>query len=174
MTGDILLGVVVGAHGIGGGVRVKTFTEKPEHLAAYGALHTPEGRVLEVASAHAAKGGALVVRFKGLADRSAAEALTGAKLFVSRSTLPEAAHEEFYRADLIGLRAQDNEGRVIGEIHAIHDHGAGDVIEILRSDGDTLLLPFSKDFVPQINLSDGYVVVAEPPDSEAEEQRGVE
>jgi 16S rRNA processing protein RimM len=174
MTGDILLGIVVGAQGLGGDVRVKTFTDTPERLAAYGALHTPDGRVLEVVSAHAAKGDALVVRFKGVGDRSAAEALTGAKLFVSRCDLPATTQEEFYHVDLIGLRAEDNEGRVIGEICGIHNHGAGDVIEILRSDGGTLLLPFSKDFVPQVDLANKFVVVSEPEDIEAEERRGVE
>lgn len=174
MTADILLGVVVGAHGLNGELRVKTFTGTPEHICAYGPLHTPEGRRLEIASARASRGDVLIVRIRGIHDREAAKALAGAKLLVSRSALPATAQEEFYHADLIGLRAQDGEGHVIGEIRAVHNHGAGDVLEIQRSKGDTLLLPFSKDFVPQVDLTNRFVVVSEPEDTEAEEQRGVE
>lgn len=174
MTGDILLGVVVGAQGLAGEVRVKTFTETPERLSAYGALHTPEGQTLQIASTRAGKGNILVVRFTGIDDRGTAEALAGAKLLVPRSALPATAQEEFYHADLIGLRAQDSEGRVIGEIRAIHNHGAGDVIEIERGDGGTLLLPFSKEFVPQVDLAGGCIVISEPEDEEAEERHGVE
>jgi 16S rRNA processing protein RimM len=174
MTGEILLGVVTGAQGLKGELRVKTFAHAPERLSAYGPLHTPDGRVLEIVAARAANSGVAIVRFKGIDDRVAAEALAGNKLFVSRNALPETGHDEFYHADLVGLRAQDNEGRILGEIRAIHNFGAGDVIEIERGDGGTLMLPFTRDFVPGIHLADKYVVVAEPPDAEAEEQRGVE
>jgi 16S rRNA processing protein RimM len=174
MTDGILLGVIIGAQGLGGEVRVKTFTETPERLGAYGPLRTGNGRVLEIVATRTAKSGIAIVRFKGIADRSAAEALADTKLFVSRDVLPATASDEFYHADLVGLRAQNNEGRVIGEIRAIHNFGAGDVIEIERTDGGTLLLPFTGDFVPQIDLGDKYVVVSEPVDVEAEEERGVE
>ena len=174
MTGDILLGVVVGAQGLGGEVRVKSFAETPERLADYGPLRTAEGRVLEISAIKMLKADTIVVRFKGINDRSAAEALASARLFVSRSVLPATEPDEFYHADLIGLRAQDHEGRVLGEVHAIHNYGAGDVIEIQRGDKSTLLLPFSKEFVPQIDLANGIVTVSEPIDIEAEEERGVE
>jgi 16S rRNA processing protein RimM len=174
MTDDILLGVVIGAQGLGGEARVKAFTETPERLGAYGPLRTDQGRVLEVAATRMVKADVVAVRFKGIDDRSSAEALAGIKLFVSRETLPATEQDEFYHADLIGLRAQDNEGRVLGEIRAIHNFGAGDVLEIQHSDESTLLLPFTKEFVPQIHLTDKYVVVSEPVDVEAEEERGVE
>jgi 16S rRNA processing protein RimM len=174
MTGDILLGVIVGAQGLSGDVRVKTFTEAPERLADYGPLRTAEGRVFEIVATKMLKAGTIVVRFKGVDDRSAAEALASTKLFVSRDALPATNPDEFYHSDLIGLRAQDHEGRVLGEIRAIHNFGAGDVIEIERGDESTLLLPFTKEFVPQVNLGDKYVVVSEPVDVEAEEERGVE
>jgi 16S rRNA processing protein RimM len=163
MTSDILLGVIIGAQGLAGEVRVKTFTEAPE-----------SGRAFEIVATRTAKSGIAIVRFKGVEDRSAAEALADTKLFVSRGVLPATENDEFYHADLVGLRAQDNEGRVIGEIHAVHNFGAGDVIEILRTDGSTLLIPFTTDFVPQIRLGDKYVVVSEPIDIEAEEERGIE
>lgn len=174
MTGDILLGVVIGAQGLGGEVRVKTFTEDPERLGDYGPLHAADGRVFEIAALWMAKTNTVILRFKGVGDRSAAEALVSTKLFVSRDALPATEPDEFYHADLIGLRAQDNEGRVLGEIRAIHNFGAGDVIEIQRDDKSTLLFPFSKEFVPKIDLANGYVMVSEPADIEAEEERGVE
>jgi 16S rRNA processing protein RimM len=174
MTDDILLGVVIGAQGLSGEVRIKTFTEAPERLGAYGPLRTDQGRVLELAAMRTVKADVVVARFKSIDDRAAAEALAGTKLFVSRDTLPATELDEFYHADLIGLRAQDSEGRVLGEIRAIHNFGAGDVLEIQRDDKSTLLLPFTKEFVPQIHLGDGYVVMSEPVDVEAEEERGVE
>jgi 16S rRNA processing protein RimM len=174
MAGDILLGVVLGAQGLRGEVRVKTFTETPERLAAYGALKTPDGRLLEIATARASKAETAIVRFKGVADRASAEALADTQLFVPRSALSPAGDDEFYHADLLGLRAQDSEGRIIGEIRAVHNFGAGDVIEIERGEGGTLLLPFTRDFVPDIDLAGKYVTIAEPEDTGAEEQRGVE
>ncbi|HEY3779127.1 MAG TPA: ribosome maturation factor RimM [Rhizomicrobium sp.] len=174
MTGDVLLGVVIGAQGLKGEVRVKTFTETPERIASYGPLRTVDGHVLEIAASRAAKTDTAVVRFKGIDDRTAAEALADARLFVPRSALSPAGEDEFYHSDLIGLRVQDSEGRMIGDIRAIHNFGAGDVIEIQRGEGGTLLLPFTKDFVPHINLAGRYVIVTEPEDTEAEEQRGVE
>lgn len=174
MTGDILLGVVIGAQGLGGEVRIKTFSDDSSRLSAYGPLHSQEGRVLEIVAVRPSKAGVAVVTLKGIENRESAEALAGTKLFVSRSALPATAKDEFYHADLIGLRAQDSEGRVIGEIRAIHNFGAGDVIEIQRSDGGSVLLPFTRDFVPEIHLADNYVTVAEPLDKEAEEQHGVE
>ncbi len=174
MPADILLGVIIGAQGLGGEVRVKTFTETPERLGAYGPLRTAAGRRLEIDAMRHTKGDTIVVRFKGVSDRSAAEVLADSKLFISRDALPATKSDEFYHADLVGLRAQDHEGRVIGEISAIHNFGAGDVMEIRHGDGSSLILPFTKDFVPQIHLADKYVVVSEPVDIEAEEQRGVE
>ena len=174
MANDVLLGVVTGVQGLKGEVRVKTFTEAPEKLADYGMLLTAEGRRLEIASLRAGKPGVVVVRFKGVDDRAAAEQLVNAKLLVERSALPVTASDEFYHADLIGLRAQDSEGRVIGEIRAVHNFGAGDVIEIERLGGGKLLLPFTRDFVPTIDFANGSVVVGEPDDPEAREQMGVE
>ncbi|HEX4157472.1 MAG TPA: ribosome maturation factor RimM [Rhizomicrobium sp.] len=174
MADDVLLGVVIGPQGLSGEVRVKAFTETPEQLGAYGPLRTVEGRILEVVATRMVKADVIAVRFRGVGDRSAAEALASAKLFVPRGTLPATEPDEFYHADLIGLRVQDHEGRVLGEIRAIHDFGAGVVIEIRRSDESALLLPFSKEFVPQIDLANGYVTVTEPVDIEAEEERGVE
>lgn len=174
MSENVLLGVVIGAQGLGGEVRVKTFTESPERLTAYGPLRTDDARALEVIATRIIRADVIAVRFKGIDNRSTAEALAGTKLFIPRNAFPATDRDEFYHTDLIGLRAQDNEGRVLGEIRAIHNFGAGDVVEIERNDKSTLLLPFTNEFVPQINLGDKFVVVSEPVDIEAEEERGVE
>jgi 16S rRNA processing protein RimM len=170
---DVLLGVVIGAQGLKGEVRVKTFTESPSRLAAYGPLHTKDGRALVVASAKAGKDCALVV-FKGVIDRDAAEALKGTELFIKRSALPDTEVEEFYHADLVGLRAEDTEGRAIGTVKALHNFGAGDVIELVRDDGDEVFLPFTREVAREIDLKDGRIVIAAPEEVEAGEKGSVE
>jgi 16S rRNA processing protein RimM len=171
---DVLLAAVIGAHGLKGEVKVKTFTETPDALARYRRLHAKDGRGFTVSHAMATKTGEAVVTFAEVVDRNTAESLRGLELFVSREVLPEPAANEFYHADLIGLTAMDEADRVIGTIAAIHNYGAGDVIEIVRRDGSTLMLPFARDFVPVVDLEAGRVVIAEPADAEAERKGYVE
>jgi 16S rRNA processing protein RimM len=173
MSRDILLGVITGAQGIKGEVKVKTFTASPESLAAYGVLHGKDGRVFAVASLRAAKDLA-IVSFEGIADRNAAEALRGLELFVSRDQLPATEAEEFYHADLVGLNAEDSEGRAIGVVRAIHNFGAGDVIEIARGDGDEVFLPFTREVAQEIDIASGRIVIAAPEEVEAETKGSVE
>ena len=172
MSRDVLLAAVIGAHGLKGEVRVKTFTESPEALARYGVLKTRDGRALHVAHVHASKPGEAIVAIKGVSDRDAAERLKGEELFVSRETLPELGGQEFYHADLIGLRAEDEDGRTIGTVHAVYNFGAGDVIEIARPDGDTVLLAFTRENVPTIEIEAGRITVAVPEEVEAQKPRG--
>src|SRR5215472_854010 len=167
MSSDILLAAVIAPHGLKGEVRAKLFTSAAGKLGAYGALHTRDGRVLNVASARDAKEDEAIVSFKGIADRDAAEALQGAELFVSRGALPALDETEFYHADLVGLAAHDAEDRLLGTIAAIHNYGAGDVIEILRDDGDSVLLAFTRENVPVIDLEARRIVVAVPEEVEA-------
>lgn len=174
MGRDILLGVVIGAQGLRGDVRVKAFSEVPEGIAAYGPLHTADGRVLRVAGFRALKDDLAIVRFDGVDDRDGAELLKGVELYVPRDALPAPAQNEFYHADLVGLRAEDAEGRLIGRVQAIHNFGAGDVVEIVRGDGDTVLLPFTRETVPVIDFEAQRIVVSEESDSAAIEKRGIE
>ncbi|HLY04839.1 MAG TPA: ribosome maturation factor RimM [Rhizomicrobium sp.] len=174
MAADVLLGVVTGVQGLKGEVRVKTFTEAPERLGSYGALHTAEGRKLEIVALRVSRSDGAIIRFRGVEDRDSAERLVNARLLVARAVLPPTSTDEFYHADLIGLRAQAGDGRLLGEIRAVHNFGAGDVIEIERLGGGTLLLPFTRDFVPNVDFANGSVMVAEPDDVEAREQLGVE
>ncbi|MBV9570295.1 MAG: ribosome maturation factor RimM [Alphaproteobacteria bacterium] len=174
MSGDVLLGVVIGAQGLKGEVKVKTFTETPENIAAYGSLHTRDGRKFAIAALREAKGLA-VVRFDGIATRETAESLKGVELYIARATLPSPETQEFYHADLLGMRAEDTEGRSIGKVVAVHNFGAGDVIEIDREDGGgTVLMPFTQEIVPSIDIAERRIVVAAPEEAEAEREGWVE
>ena len=164
MTKDILLGAVIGAQGLKGEVKVKTFTETP--LGAYGPLHSEDGRRFDIASSRAGKGDIAIVKFAGVETREAAEALKGLQLFIYRNQLPVTETDEFYHADLVGLSADDEEGRRIGIVRAIHNFGASDVIEIARADGGEVMLPFTREFVPLVDVEAGRIVIAVPEDSE--------
>jgi 16S rRNA processing protein RimM len=158
----VLLGVVIAAHGIKGEVKVKTFTENPEGLSAYGPLTTEAGRTLEIAALRPAKAGEAVVRFAGIADRNAAERLKGQSLYVARSALPRTDEREFYLADLMGLRAEDAAGGALGTVKAVHNFGAGDVLEIEFSDGKTDFVAFTDANVPTVDIAGGRVVIVPP------------
>jgi len=166
MARDILLAAIIGAQGLQGAVKVKLFTETPESLARYGVLKDRHGKRFEITAIRPAKDGEAVISFSGIADRSTAEALKGTELFVARDQLPAPGEEEFYHADLIGLEAQDSEGRKLGKVAAIHNYGASDVMEIARPDGDSVLLAFTRETVPVIDIAGGRVVVAVPEDDE--------
>lgn len=171
---DVLLASVIGAQGLSGAVKVKVFTASAESLKRYGVMHGKDGRTFTVTSVRAANGGEAVLTLAELGDRTAAEALRGVELYVRRDALPAPAPEEYYHADLIGLRAEDVEGRTLGTVHAVHNYGAGDVIEIARSDGDTVLLPFTRETVPQIEIEKERIVVAVPEEVETGERGNVE
>jgi len=168
------MAAVIGAHGLKGEVRVKTFTERPEVLAQYHRLHARDSRVFTLSRITATKADESIVTFAEVVDRSTAEGLKGLELFVARDVLPATGKNEFYHADLVGLVAIDEADRVIGTVKAIHNYGACYVIEITRGDGDTVMLPFARDFVPEIDLKAGRVVIAEPAEVETGERGNVE
>ena len=174
MTRDVLLAAVLGAHGLKGEVRVKTFTETPDRLGAYGPLHAADGRVFTPVMVRAVRDGEAVAGFAEVADRSAAEALKGTELFVARDALPEAAGEEYYHADLVGLDAEDDLGRRIGKVTAIRNFGASDVLAILRDDGDEVLIAFTRENVPLIDVKARRLVVAVPEETEAGDRGNLE
>jgi 16S rRNA processing protein RimM len=159
----VLVGVIAAAHGVRGLVRVKSFTADPKSVAAYGELSDELGqRRFRLTLQGQAKEGVVVAKIEGVADRDAAEALKGTKLYLPREALPEiAADDEFYQADLVGLRVEARDGRMLGRVKAVLNFGAGDVLEI-EGEGTGLLLPFTKQAVPVVDLSAGKLV-AEPP-----------
>lgn len=159
LDNPVLLGVVGAPHGVRGEVRVKSFTADPEALGDYGPLATADGRALAVAAIRPSKT-VVIVRFEGVATREAAEALNGVELFVDRSVLPpEEDEDEFYHADLIGLSVVDQAGSTVGRVTAVHDFGAGDILEIARPTGRSVMAPFTRAAVPEIDLAAGRIVV---------------
>ena len=178
----VCLGQISGAHGVRGLVKVRSFTEAPDGVAAYGPLTDQAGQrtfTLTLLSRHK---GQWLAHIDGVADRDAAASLAGTRLYVARNQLPPPDVDEFYQADLIGMRAEGLEGAVIGRVTAIHDFGAGDVLELARADAgtgmvtETMLLPFTRSVVPVIDLAAGRLVVVlpieSPPDgSGANEQK---
>ena len=166
----VCVGQIVGAIGVRGELRVRPFTETPEGVAAYGpVIAEPGGVTLDLQVLRIVKDG-VAARAKGIADRTTAETLKGKRLYVDRAALPTPAEEEFYHADLIGLRAEDEAGAVIGRVAALHNFGAGDVLEIERAGGKPLLLTFTKAMVPVVDVKGGRVVVMTPPESAENEE----
>jgi 16S rRNA processing protein RimM len=163
---DVLLAAVTGAQGLKGEVKAKLFTAMPDALARYGELHTRSGRKLKITAFRPAKPGEAVIAFEGVGDRNAAEALKGTELFVDRAALPDTNDDEFYHADLIGLEVRDAHGRVLGKVTGLHNFGASDVMEFSRPDGDNVLMAFTKETAPVINIAEGFIIVAVPEDDE--------
>lgn len=171
-TKKLLLGRIGAAHGIKGEVRILSFTEDPLGLAGYGPLATDRpGLVIEIEKARATTN-VLVARLKGVTDRNAAEKLNGVELYVERDRLPPIEDEDdFYHADLIGLEARLADGTVIGNVSALPNYGASDLIEVRDArSGDTYLYPFTKAVVPEIRVAEGYLVIEVPLEAEIGEE----
>jgi 16S rRNA processing protein RimM len=150
------------AHGVRGAVRLWTFTEDPLAVKDYGPLMTKDGtRQFEVTHAREAKDH-LVVTLKGVASRDDAERLNGLELYVPRDRLPDTDDGEYYHTDLIGLAAVTTTEQPLGRVIAIHNFGAGDIIEIAPPQGATMLLPFTNAVVPTVDLEGGRVVIDLP------------
>lgn len=160
----VCVGAVAGAWGVKGDVRLKSFCAEPEAIATYGPLFTEDGgRSFTLRLGGPVKGG-FSARLSGVATREAAEALRGTRLHAPRDRLPPLEDDEFYHADLIGLEVLDVGGRRLGRVRAVHDHGAGDVLDIApAAGGRDLLLPFTQATVPNVDLAAGRLI-ADPPE----------
>lgn len=161
----ICVGAVAGAFGTRGDVRLKSFTATPEDIAAYGPLFSEDGaQSFEVTLTGQSTRNALVARLSGVTSKEQAEALRGTRLHADRDRLPELPDDEFYHADLIGLEVFDSGGQRLGRVRAVLNHGAGDLLEIhgpgLKT---TVLLPFTFEAVPTVDLASGRIV-ADPPE----------
>ncbi|MDB5615774.1 ribosome maturation factor RimM [Tardiphaga sp.] len=167
-TSQICVARIGAPHGIRGAVKLWTFTEDPLAVMDYGPLKTKDGgRTLEVATAREANGH-LVATLTGVTSREDAERLNGVELYIPRDRLPDTEDGEYYHADLIGLAAVDAAGAAIGRVLAIHNFGAGDIIEIAPPEGNTLLLPFTNAVVPIVDLKAGRVVIELPAEIEGD------
>jgi 16S rRNA processing protein RimM len=174
MAARICIARIGAAHGVRGAVKLWTFTEDPLAVMQYGALATRDGtRSFEVATAREAKGH-LVATLKGVATREDAERLNGIELYVLREKLPATAEDEYYHADLIGLAAVNGADEPLGRVVAIHNFGAGDIIEIAPPHGATLLLPFTNAVVPSVDLAAGHVVIELPDELDGDDPSGAE
>jgi len=160
---QVCLGVVVGVHGVRGVVRIKSYAARPEDVGAYGAVSDEDGaRKFKVQVLGLARG-AVLARLSGIANREAADALKGVRLYVPRKALPVTNEDEFYHADLVGLPVDTKEGTRLGTVAAVHNFGAGDILEVRDDKGGELLLPFTDPVVPVVDIKGGRIVADPPP-----------
>jgi 16S rRNA processing protein RimM len=159
----VLVGDIGRPQGLQGEVRIRSFTAEPASIAEYGPLEDETGtRLFEIESLRVTPK-ALSARIKGVTTREEAEALTGTRLYVPRSRLPERAEDEWYHSDLIGLAAINADGATIGTVIAVHNFGAGDLLEIESPGGGaTVLMPFTRETVPEVDVEGGWLRVAPP------------
>lgn len=159
LENPVQMAVIGAPHGIKGEVRVKTFTADPLALGDYGPLFAEDGRAFDVVDIRPANT-VVVVRFKQIRDRNAAEALTGTELFVDRSALPDESEEgEFYHADLVGLAVRDETGAEIGKVAAVQNFGGGDILELAMAGRKGVLIPFTQAAVPVVDVTGGFIEI---------------
>ena len=173
LTDPVRLGIIVGVRGIKGEVRIKSFTDEPTDIAAYGPLFDRDGKTQYYVRVTGTHKGVVLARIDGIDDRNAAEALKRTELFVDRSQLPPPEEDEFYDSDLIGLKAETTTGESLGKVKGLYDFGAGPVLEM---DGN-LMVPFTMAIVPEIDIANGRVIIDppeglfDPPEPEAPEDQ---
>ncbi len=169
-TDRILIGQIASAHGVRGEILVRSFTQAPEDVAAYGALSDEAGtRQFKLKVVRVTPKG-VIARIAGVDDRTAAEALRGTQLYVDRARLPEPSDEEFYLSDLVGLRVIAPDSSEVGKVLAVHNFGAGDIVEVeLAGSRKTEMVPFTREFVPDIDVAKGELTVALPQSSSDDE-----
>ncbi len=163
----VCIGAIAGVRGLKGEVRIKSFTADPDDIAAYGPVSTEDGERTYRINVTARAKGLIIARLDGIEDRDAAEALKGTRLYVPKSVLPKPDDGDFYHADLIGLKAETGDGDTLGTVKAVHNFGAGDIIEIVDESGggpgerkEDLMVPFTAELVPEVDLTEGRIVVA--------------
>ncbi len=160
----VCVGAIAGAFGVSGEVRLKSFCTEPEAIADYAPLWSEDGsRTFRPKITQAIKNG-LAARLDGVTSKEQADALRGIRLYADRDALPALPDDEYYHADLIGLEVCDTGGTVLGRVRSVLNHGATDLLEI-EAEGlvDTVLLPFTRDAVPTVDLSAGRII-ADPPE----------
>lgn len=163
------VGAIAGAHGVRGAVRIKSFTDDPAAIGGYGPVEDEAAaRRFKLRVVGQAKG-LVIAALDGVSDRDAAERLKGVKLYVARERLPETGEDEYLVADLVGLRAEDPEGVPLGRVSAVHDFGAGEILEVALAGKGSLMLPFTTWAVPVVDVAGGRVVVQPPPEAAGDE-----
>jgi 16S rRNA processing protein RimM len=170
----ILVGRFGAPHGVGGDLRLQSFTDVPSAIAAYKPLLDASGtRQFSIVSLRLVKDAVFVAKIAGVADRESASTLTNAALYVPREALPDAGEEEFYLTDLIGLAALTQAGEAFGRVVDVLNFGGGDILEIARaSGGETFFLPFKKEIFPHVDLKAGCLILVPPVEIEAKPPEG--
>ncbi len=151
----VCVGAIAGAFGVRGEARIKSFCADPGAIADYSPLSTEDGRQIELKLGRAIKDG-FAARLSGVTTREDVEALKGTRLYTHRDDLPALPDDEYYHADLIGLEVVDTGGAALGKVRAVHDFGAGDVLDVLGP--KELMIPFTREAVPTVDLSAKRVV----------------
>ncbi len=173
----LCVGQFAGAQGVRGLVRLHSYTGVPKDVLRYQPLHDEQGREFRLASGGQApkgsKGDVLVVRVTGVEDRDTAQALNGRRLYVDRAVLPDLGEaDDFYHADLIGCLCVTEAGDRLGQVRAIHDFGAGDVLEVVNGPKGGFYLPFTKAVVPVISIAERRLTIRLPDEVMGEPGRG--
>ncbi|MEM7613858.1 MAG: ribosome maturation factor RimM [Pseudomonadota bacterium] len=165
--GMVCVGAIAGAFGVRGEARIKSFCVPPEAIADYNPLRLADGREFDLKINRLIKAG-YAAKLSGVTSKEAADALRGERLYAPRERLPNLPDDEFYHADLIGLSVVDPGGTVLGKVHAVHDHGAGDLLEVLGPGlKGGVMLPFTREVVPTVDLQAGRLIV-DPPEGTLE------
>jgi len=158
MDEKILVGEIVAAQGIRGEVRIRVFTENLDDIFHFKQLFDEKGNKWSLKKKAEVRG-MVIAQIENVKTRNDAEAIIKTKFYVTRSELPD-LDEEYYHVDLIGLKVLKESGEEIGEVIALHNFGAGDIIEYKILDSKkTEMHPFDKDFYLEINLNEGYIIV---------------
>ncbi len=158
---NVCLGKIVGVHGIKGEVKIKSYTAVDKDIACYGALSDKHNKHFFEITVTGHSKDLLRVKIKGIDDRTQAETLIGTELYTKRSMLPDPkAKEVYYETDLIGLKVLDEDRKEVAKVIGFYNFGAGDILEIKLKSGKAEMLPFNIGYVPEINLNDGYIIVA--------------
>jgi len=155
----ICVATIAGAFGVKGEVKLKSFTDNPEDCAKYGPLYNEAGQVILTPQSHRMVKKAIAIKATEIKTREAAEALKSTKLYVRRSVLPDTEEDEFYFTDLVGLEVKSTDGKRVGTVSAVHEFGAGDMLEIKPKDSASFFHPFTKLAVPKVDIKAGRIII---------------
>ena len=152
----IVLARIVRAHGVRGAVRCRLYVEEADALSRAGPVRLSDGRVTRV-RVLAADGEHALCELDGVDDRTAAAALAGSELSVPRSRLPVPESGSYYHADLKGLRVRDTADQPQGTVVAVHNFGAGDLLEVKPANRPSVFVPFTSEAVPAVDFAGGFL-----------------
>ena len=169
----VCIGVVTGARGLRGELRIKSFTDIPEDVASYGPVCDETGKQTYKIRLTGQSKGVLIARFGGIETRTAADLIKGLKFFVPKGKLKNLEDDEFFFTDLVGLTAELPDGEILGLVKAVEDFGGGPFLEVAGGSYGEVQVPFTKAAVPVVEVANGRVVIdpplglLEPPEDEA-------